>query len=266
MLEQIKSDQRPWQENGACCIDTYRIFDSCRNQSCLEEMRLFFTPEGQKSVDEARTISVRDAELIHVGIQTEEMPFHKGYYQIRLRYFFCATLSCALGAKEESVHGVCTWDDSMILFGGEGGARSFCSQGTPSFQKKKEAPLVVVEAVEPVALRLNVLPKESAAGFGLCTLAAAEYPEEIASSLAGPLEGCAGEKICFLSLGLFSTVRIQRPIQLVVPACDYCIPEKRCEYDLPCTDPCSLFLSMDFPVKNFYPDSHPSHTKEETKK
>ena len=73
---------------GACCIDTYRIYDFCRNQECLEEMRLFVTDEGQRILDSANAIRVKNIKVLWTKIDTEEMPFNKGYFQINIRYYF----------------------------------------------------------------------------------------------------------------------------------------------------------------------------------
>jgi hypothetical protein len=193
------------------------------------------------------------------------MPFNKGYFQVQMRYYFHCILDCCTGlGTGQDVAGLCVFDKNVILYGGEGNVSvfqsdivqsGFCSGDLPFAQESSRHPRAIAEVAEPVALRLNVLSGDSAKGFGLCPCAIGDIPEYISQYFQGRFtEPGSQSKICFLSLGLFSLVRIERPVQIVVPACDCCIPEKSGEYELPYTDPCSLFLSMEFPMNEFYPE------------
>lgn len=252
-------------DSGACCIDTYRIYDSCRNQECLENLKILLCEEGQRIVDSASAIRVKSIRVLWTQIQSDEMPFHPGYYQINIRYYFHCVLDCCTGiGTGQDVAGVCVYDKSVILFGGDGNVSvfqseipvsSFCPAGTEAVHSGTNLPRAVVEVANPVALRLNVLDYDAAQNFGNCACTVEQIPETVKKYFSGSFSKASCEnKVCFLSLGIFSIVRIERPAQLVVPACDCCIPEEGREYDLPYTDPCSLFLSMDFPVSQFYPD------------
>jgi len=266
MLDQSKNcGKNQAADNGACCIDTYRIYDSRRNQECLEDLRVLVTDEGQSIMDRASAVRVKSLKVLWTGIQTEEMPFNKGYFQISIRYYFHAVLDCCTGlGTGQDVAGLCVYDKSVILYGGEGSVSvfksdilntSFCPTKLPGIRESSNHPRAVVEVADPVALRLNVLTCENAQGFGKSYCSCTEIPEYICSSFSGRFQDASVQnKVCFLSLGLFSLIRIERPAQLVVPACDCCIPERSGEYELPYTDPCSLFLSMDFPMNEFYPE------------
>ena len=251
--------------DGACCIDTYRIYDSCRNQECLEDMRVLVTGEGQRVLDSASAIRIKSVSILWAKIDTEEMPFNKGYFQINIRYYFHCVLDCCTGlGTGQDVAGLCVWDKSVLLYGGEGNVSifksdvlpdSFCPAKIPPVHQSTNLPRAVVETAAPVALRLNVCDQASAENFGLCLVEADNIPEHIASYFEGTFSrernGC---KVCFVSLGLFSLVRMERPAQLVIPACDNCIPGEESTCELPYTDPCALFRSMEFPVGEFYPE------------
>jgi len=275
MLEQTKSckgacrELRSTPDNGACCIDTYRIYDSCRNQECLQDLRILVTEEGQRILDCASAVRVKSVKVLWTRIDTEEMPFNKGYFQIAIRYYFHCVLDCCTGlGTGQDVAGLCVFDKSVLLYGGEGSVSifrsdilpdSFCPHENHAIRESLSRPRAVVEVAEPVPLRLNVLDSCAAENFGIRVCKASQIPEPVSSCFSGTFsDQNGGEKVCFLSLGLFSMVRIERPAQLVVPACDSCIPTGSGEYDLPYTDPCSLFLSMDFPVKEFYPETTPA--------
>ena len=59
----------------------------------------------------------------------------------------------------------------------------------------------------------------------------------------------------FVTLGQFSIIRLERDTQLLIPAYDYCIPNKDCSCESgEChEDPCDLFRQVQFPVSEFFP-------------
>lgn len=275
MLDQLKGTKAYGtagsadQDRGACCIDTYRIYDSCRNQECLENLRVLVTDEGQRILDSASAIRVKSLKVLWTKINTDEMPFNKGYFQINIRYWFHCVLDCCTGmGTGQDVAGLCVFDQSVLLYGGEGSVSifksdirpdSFCPTEFPAIHQSTNLPRAVVEVAEPVALRLNVLSGSEGQNFGVCVCPVSQIPDSVAACFAGRFtDPSVQSKTCYLSMGLFSLVRIERPAQLVVPACDSCIPSKNGECELPYTDPCALFRSMEFPVNEFYPELRPS--------
>ena len=56
----------------------------------------------------------------------------------------------------------------------------------------------------------------------------------------------------YVSLGLFTIIRLERNVQLLIPAYDFCIPEKECVASSP-DDPCEIFANISFPVDEFFP-------------
>ena len=245
--------------SDAFCIETQRIFDSCRSQECIENARIFVTEEGQKALDGADSIQLKSVKVLWTKIRTEEMPFHKGYFRIHIRYFFYCILDCCncLGVGRE-IAGLCTWEKRALLYGGEGNTSIFVSDlqtdpCMPDFGTLCTAwnrPRAVVETAEPIALALEIgTGTEKKDGFF-----AEKLPDAIQSVFGGPFAApCGQSKVCYLTLGLFSIVRLERPAQLVIPACDFCLPETCCEEEMPCHDPCALFRSMRFPVDEFCP-------------
>ena len=266
MLDQSKGARCACgKDNGACCIDTYRIYDSCRNQECLEDLRVLVTDEGQRILDSASAIRVKGVKVLWAKIDTEEMPFNKGYYQINIRYYFHCVLDCCTGlGTGQDVAGLCVSDQSVLLYGGEGNVSVFksdvlpetsCPTSFPLIQQSTNLPRAVVEAALPVSLRLNVMEWCGAENFGVSLIAPEQIPENVALCFEGSFPGNRqGTKVCFLSLGLFSQVRMERPAQLVIPACDSCIPKEKGSGEVPYADPCALFRSMEFPVSEFYPE------------
>lgn len=50
----------------AVCIHTDKIYDSCRDKDCLENIRVYLTERGQEIVDRAINVKCTKAEVIWV--------------------------------------------------------------------------------------------------------------------------------------------------------------------------------------------------------
>ena len=59
------------------------------------------------------------------------------------------------------------------------------------------------------------------------------------------------EKTVYVTLGLFTIIQLERDVQMLIPAYDFCMPEKECCCDT--DDPCEVFKKIKFPVEEFFP-------------
>lgn len=61
----------------------------------------------------------------------------------------------------------------------------------------------------------------------------------------------------YVTLGQFSIIRLERDIQLLMPAYDICMPVKECTCsggsNCRTEDPCDIFERFEFPVDEFFP-------------
>ena len=55
-----------------------------------------------------------------------------------------------------------------------------------------------------------------------------------------------------MTIGQFSIIRLERDTQLLIPAYDYCMPDKECPGVASDEDPCMLFSRIRFPVEEFF--------------
>ena len=257
---------RPGKDDGSVSVDTFRIYDACRQQDCLEDLLVLLTEEGQRLVDNASAVRIRSARVLWARIDTEEMPFHQGYFRVNIRYYFHCVLECSngIGTGQETA-GLTVYDRSMMLYGGSSRVSSFASDlGADNgrilggIHSSINHPRIVVEAAEPVALRLTTVDFDRSRTFGASFCESGDVPEEIAAEFPGRfMNAVPGNKVLFVTLGLFSMVRIERPAQLIVPACDSSVPTGCGEYRFGDTDPCTLFRAMEFPLAEFYPETVP---------
>ena len=70
----------------ACCIDAGRVFDSCCDRDCLEDLRCYFTPEGQNCIERAISVKMRSAEVLNVYINVEPVSFNRGFFACDLTF------------------------------------------------------------------------------------------------------------------------------------------------------------------------------------
>ena len=45
------------------CINASEIYDSCRAKECLENLRVYFSPESQETINSASKITAEKAEI-----------------------------------------------------------------------------------------------------------------------------------------------------------------------------------------------------------
>ena len=233
------------------CIDARRVYDSCGDKDCLSELPVFFTEAGQSIIDTAVNVRLRDADVLNVMIDTEAVPFHKGFYSIDITYFFLVTLDAFTTptAPPCTVCGICIADKKVILYGSEGSVRVYSSeysndeydpQNTPS----STMPIANVQVAQPIALAAKMKEKKP------CHRVSRKIPDSIATYLGGPVTD-DGEKIVLATLGVFSIVQLMRNVQMLIPSYDYCIPEKSCTFSA--DSPCDMFSRLEFPTDEFFP-------------
>lgn len=245
----------------AVCIHTDKIYDSCRDKDCLENIRVYLTNCGQEIVDKAINVKVTKAEIIWVFSDVEPVPFNRGFYSIDLQYFFKVTLQVYTGlGRPTEVEGLATFDKKVILFGSEGNAKIFESKYKEEafdaqLWKKTNMPHAVVEVVDPIALGAKVVDVRDRQSNCCCCdddFDVASVP----SSVLKVFDDCIilgnETKNVYVSLGVFSIIKLERRVQLLIPSYDFCIPQKEC---VSATDdnPCELFERIDFPVDEFFP-------------
>ena len=91
------------QDNDAClrdavCVHTRKIFDSCRDKDCAEDLRFYPAQGCQEVIDKAISIKPGTAELLYVYIDVEPVGFNRGYYTVDARYFYKVTADAFVGA------------------------------------------------------------------------------------------------------------------------------------------------------------------------
>lgn len=189
-------------------------------------------------------------------IDVQPVGFNRGFYTVDVRYFYRITADAFVGASRPmEISGLCVFDKRVILFGSEGSAKIFSSQS--AFEgldgqniRKSSMPVAVVEAVDPIVLNMKLV-EVCENRTGDCELT--DIPPCICTCFGSDLcFGGEGKRI-YVTLGQFSIIRLERDTQLLMPAYDYCLPDKECSCDSGDDDPCEIFRHVKFPVDEFFP-------------
>ncbi len=240
------------------CIDTYRVLDSCRDRDCYEDVRIYLDGNGQGIIDTTCTIRAIEATVVSVGIGIHEIPFNNGFFQLDLRYYILLNFeACTSGTPRlQTFRGIAVLDKKVVLWGGEENVSIFRSTENNTFCDNtadlvSNAPIGVVETVSPIVLGTKVV--DCSMRCGCCHVGCETIPEDIADLLDGELVDPDEGNQLFISLGIFSVIRLERPGQYLINATPYSVPDKEC---VPTdeNDPCSLFRTMAFPVEEFTPN------------
>ncbi|HIU49192.1 MAG TPA: hypothetical protein IAB04_07480 [Candidatus Avimonoglobus intestinipullorum] len=253
-----KNDHNEQGFKEAVCIHTDKVYDSCRDKDCLENIRVYLTAPGQCVVDRAINVKCTKAEIIWVFTDIESVPFNRGFYSVDLKYFFRITLAVFTGlGRPTEVEGLATFDKKVILFGSEGNAKVFASKYKedafdPQLWRKTNMPSAVVEVVDPIALGAKVVDVNDKNCCCDDEFDLASVPESVCRVFDDSLILGGEQKRVYVSIGIFSIIKLERRVQLLIPAYDFCIPQKEC---VGATDdnPCDLFERICFPVDEFFP-------------
>ena len=238
----------------AVCIDAGRVYDSCCDRDCLEDLRCFFTAEGQAIVDTATSVRIKCAQVLNVLIDVEPVSFNKGFYSCDLTFYFLLDFDVFTtpNTLPTQVSGISSFNKKLILFGSDGNVKSFSSTSDINncdltTLNNSNTPRCVVQCVDPVSLTARL-------GTIVDTYDNVRFiPPCISEYLGAPLvtDAAVGTPTIYVTLGLFTIVQLIRNVQMLIPVYDFCIPEKECQDTT--EQPCDVFRKIKFPTNDFFP-------------
>ncbi len=234
----------------AVSVHTRKIYDSCRDKDCVEDLRFYPDVESQQAVNTAIGLRARSVELLNVQVDVEPVAFNRGYYTVDARYYYkIRGEAYTLGNRSGEVCGLAIFDKRVLLFGSEGSAKVFRSRGAEGLERAN-LPTAVVEAVDPIVLNIRLAEVSEERSQGEPELG--EIPAFISAAFPEGVSLGRSPRRVYVTLGQFSIIRLERDTQLLVPVYDYCMPEKECTAGME-DDPCALFRRISFPVDEFFP-------------
>lgn len=259
----------------AVCIQVEKVYDSCREKDCIEDAKVIFKNPTcvQQLINDAVNVKIRRAEVVDVFADVEAVPFKRGFFTVDVKFFIKVTLDFFVpkhggGVDIVTKHGIVLFDKKVILFGSEGAVKIFKSKfvehgidnPVDSELQQDNLPISKVEVAEPIALSAKIEDVLDKLFDDCCRV------EQLPNRVAGELgrdddteendSRHGGSELplrrVVVSIGLFSIIKLVRFVQLLIPAFDFCVPNKEC---IAATEenPCELFETIDFPEDEFFP-------------
>jgi hypothetical protein len=267
----------------AVCIQVEKIYDSCKEKNCVEDAQVYFrNPYAvQGLIRHAINVKVKNANVVKVVTDVEEVPFKRGFYTVDVKFFIKLDVEFYVtrpngGIGVTTVPGLITFDKKVILFGSEGNVKIFKSQFSDncvdipvhSALEQSNLPIAKIEVADPIALSARVVDRKSCKKN---TRDESFIPSNVSEMLedveiddfgiesegedrGGPNSAGVGgqDRRVVATVGLFSIIKLVRNIQLLIPAFDFCVPHKQCIASTE-DEPCELFETIEFPIEEFYP-------------
>lgn len=266
------SDNKFLHDSGckeAVCIDAGRVYDSCSDKDCLEDLRVFFTEREQMVIDRAVSVRAKNACVLTTFIDIEPLPFNRGYFACDLTFFFKVEVEAftSRNVHPATLCGISVFRKRVILFGSEGNVKVFSSEFREDDTDRQQPlernlPTCKVQVAEPIVLSACIVdPCERRKCKFDCDCGCNSIPEGIANSFGGCFIDPDESKAVYVTLGIFTIVQLIRNVQVLVPVYDFCLPTKDCS-DSTGDEPCDLFRKMHFPVDEFFPPEQKSDKKD----
>lgn len=262
----------------AVCVEVQRVFDSCSDRDCIYELPVTLTPDSPQITDDMDFVRTRCAEVEATCISVDSVPFKSGFYAVDITYRFKITVEAFSKGfcKPQTgvlLCGTALWNKRVILYGGEGNAKVFTSEQDLT-QSQLEAcdagfaccgncnasmPKASVHVVDPIALDTKLVCVNSMPNPGPCP---PPHKPPCHCDCHGPVMPAPDyNRAIVVSLGLFSIVQLSRPVSIIVPAYDYCMPCKDCSNSDTSESPCDVFDRIEFPCEQFFPQPSCEATK-----
>lgn len=216
-------------------IKVDRVFDSCSDKDCIEGVVVELSKPLPPN---ANIVKTKCITVLNACINTEAIPFNKGFYSVDITFTFDVQLlvyETACGSPIP-ICGTATVNKNCILFGSQTNSRTFTNTKKSVYRSGDccdtvNPPVALVQAVSPI-----VLDSKITKGCRCCDCTA---------------ENSVPGKSVTLTIGLFYVVELVRSVTIMVPAYNYTIPCKEC-----CANtetPCEVFDKIRFPTEEFSP-------------
>ena len=237
----------------AASVHTTLIEDACIDKDCIEDLRVYLTVDSQTALNGAVSGRAVSGELLHVQATVKPISFHRGHYAIDLTFYYRIEGEITSGqVRPVPIEGLSVFSKRVVLRGASSAAKTFTSsrpQFDPDAYYAAALPEAVIEAVDPIVLASSVVEHS-----GDEEPVEVDLPQAILDQFDAPLVLDGARRQLFVTLGQFSTVRLERGAQLLLPVFDSYVPDKACGEDPGDEEaPCEQFSRVEFPVDVFYP-------------
>ncbi|MBQ6632596.1 MAG: hypothetical protein IJH80_00160 [Ruminococcus sp.] len=219
----------------AVCLEAMRVFDSCSSQDCLEDLAVTFDTAAQTTLDAASYVKTKCIEVTQADFTVTPVAFNRGFFTVDCTYTFQAEIDAytADSTSPTVIYGETTFTKTVILYGSDAGTKRFSSGFDPAQPAEAQVsgcascctstlPTATVNVAQPMCLSVSFTPAAGEQGAAVS-----------------------------ITIGIFSIIQLTRPVSMLLPSYDYCIPGKECQASD--DTPCEMFSKISFPTNEFFP-------------
>ena len=223
----------------AVCLEAMRVFDSCSSQDCLENLAVTFDTADQAVINAAAYVKTKCIDVESADFTVTPVAFNRGFYTVDCTYNFRCEIDAytADSSTPTVVYGDASFTKTVILYGSDASTKRFSSGFDPAQPEQAQVsgcaacctstlPTATVNVAQPMCLAVNFTP---------------------ASGEAQPAVDASVE----ITIGIFAIIQLTRPVSMLMPSYDYCIPGKECSASD--DTPCEMFSKISFPTNEFFP-------------
>ncbi|MBP0979822.1 MAG: hypothetical protein J6C55_04195 [Oscillospiraceae bacterium] len=265
----LNSDpENNYQNNFECfkdaiCINANRVYDSCSDKDCIENLPIYFPDSSQPLINRAINIKIKSIDVIHTNLDVERVPFNQGFFSVDITFYFKIKLSVIEPSicHPTLVDGLAMFSKKVILYGSEGNIKTFSSNSSNTqdfnnnyynkFDIDSSLPQATIQISKPISLSTQLINLQN----NCCLPEEKQFniPKCIENLFDGEFCCAPPEKIIYITIGIFSIIQLERKTQIMIPIYDFCVPNKEC--DCSTDSPCELFKKIKFPTNEFFPPS-----------
>ena len=132
----------------AVCVNVARVYDSCCDKDCVEDLLVHFTNVDQEVIDSASCVRAKSATIRKILLDVEPVAFQKCFYSVDLTYFIEVSVEAVCPApylSPRTVTGLACFTKKAILFGSEGSVKVFSSDEPATNPPKTNMPRATVD-------------------------------------------------------------------------------------------------------------------------
>ena len=222
----------------AVCLEAMRVFDSCSSQDCLENLAVTFDTADQAVVNAAAYVKTKCIDVESADFTVTPVAFNRGFYTVDCTYNFRCEIDAytADSTTPTVVYGDASFTKTVILYGSDASTKRFSSGFDPAQPEQAQVsgcascctstlPTATVNVAQPMCLAVNFTPSTEA------------QPQ--------------ADAVVEITIGIFAIIQLTRPVSMLMPSYDYCIPGKECSASD--DTPCEMFSKISFPTNEFFP-------------
>lgn len=251
----------------AVCVHVEKVYDNCREKDCIEDAVVDFCENVQDLINNAVKVKTKEAEVVAVFADLEEVPFKRGFYTVNVRYKIKVLVEFCYKDMNGNLVSSCpkvgfVWfEKTVILFGSDGKVKIFKSvdaqpvAASPVYGdhcreacaealiEQDNLPNAIVEVAEPLVLNTRIKRVHHHHHH---------HHHDDVEDLQDNENCILPQRNVVITLGLFSIIKLVRLVQLLIPAFNFCYPNKECIASND-ENPCDIFDTIDFPLDQFFP-------------